>query len=88
MGLTNNLIELLPVIKDQGINLSCSCLINQTLGLLSFVQLLNRGVHALLKDGNLLILLFADPLDLCIDRIQLAEQIVDLDLLALHNTNK
>ena len=53
--------------------------------LLSLRELLDSGIHALLKDSNLLVLLLAKTLQVIASVVELGKQIVDLYLLGLKN---
>ena len=57
--------------------------------LLSFRELLDSGIHALLQDSNLLVLLLAKALQVIASVVELSKQIVDLYLLGLksHSVN-
>lgn len=53
--------------------------------LLGLVKLLNSTVHALLKNGDFLILLLSQAIHVGGSVVQLDQEVVDLELLSLHN---
>jgi hypothetical protein len=99
---TDDLVELLALVQDERVDLSVRRLVLEVLVLaqgepggpwrttatylLRFGKLLDRRVHPCLNDGDLLVLLFPQPLQFVARAVQLLEEIVDLDLLCLHTT--
>ena len=81
---TDDLIELLPVVENQVVDLGIDGLVGDTLCLLRFRQLLDRSVHAHLKDSNFLILLLPDTFNFLVCQIEFGKNFIDVVLFGLN----
>ena len=70
------------VLQEQFRQIVSDCVISTTY-LLCLGKLLDGAVHTFLEDGNLLVLLLADAVDIQLSVVQLDEKVVDLLLLGL-----